>query len=198
MTRPTQADGRIDSGRSENVKHRRLASAGIVGLLVVIGTSCSSGGTPAPAPSSGTPSTTAAATTPPTATTLGGATSVGHAQTTTDPAGQKVTALAGKPTLGGPGVGGPPGSWVMVLVLTNAGPGPFQSSPPTQVTITDASGKNYVPVPGSLVVQGKPSLVAAGQQLKMLLYFVMASSTKPTSVSFAPFGSSVAPLRWSI
>ena len=86
----------------------------------------------------------------------------------------------------------------MVLVVTNAGPGPFQSSPPTQVTIVDASGKTYAPVPGSLVVQGKPSVVAAGQQLKMLLYFVMASTTKPTGVTFAPYGSSVAPLHWSI
>jgi hypothetical protein len=180
------------------VNHRRLASAGVISFLALIATSCSTGGTAAPAPSSSAPSTTTPATTLPTTTTVGSATSVGHAQSATDPAGQKVTALAGKPTLGGPGVGGPPGSWVMVLVLTNAGPGTFQSSPPTQVTIVDASGTSHAPVPGSQVVQGKPSSLAPGQQLKMLLYFVMGPTVNPTSVSFSPFGPSVAPLRWAI
>jgi hypothetical protein len=86
----------------------------------------------------------------------------------------------------------------MVFVITNLGPAPFQSSPPNQVTITDASGKIFAPVPGSLAAQGKPSVVASGQQLRMLLYFLMAPTAKPRIVTWVPFGSSVPPLRWSI
>jgi len=179
---------------------RRIACGLVVCFGALIGAGCSSGGTSAPTTTGGIPFPTTSTTNPATATTLPGAPLVGKGslQTVTDPAGQKLTAGVGAPTPNGVLAAGPPNSWVMVFVITNLGPGPFQSTPTTQITLRDASGKSYAPTPWKLPVMGQPQLITDGQQWKMLLYFVMSYTTKPRSLTWAPFGPSVAPLRWSI
>jgi hypothetical protein len=84
----------------------------------------------------------------------------------------------------------------MGLIVENVGPGVFQSVPASQVTVVDDSGKSYAPVPGATPTTGEPAQMAPGQQLRILLYFVLAPGATPKTVSYAPFGSSVTPLRW--
>lgn len=179
---------------------RRITWVLVVCLGALIGAGCSSGGTSTATTSSDATLPIPSTTNPSTATTLPGAPLVGKGslQTATDPAGQKLTAGVGQPTPNGNLISGPPNSWAMVFVITNVGSSPFQSTPQTQITLTDASGKSYAPVPWKIPLMGQPMLIAAGQQWKMILFFQMPRTAEPRSLTWAPFGSSVTPLRWTI
>jgi hypothetical protein len=104
-----------------------------------------------------------------------------------------VSANATRPDHTGLELGGPAGSWVTGLTVDNLGPASFQPTPLAQVTLVDASGKHYAPVK----ITPGPTLIAAGQQERMLLYFVLSAGAEPAAVEFAPFGSSGAPIRWN-
>jgi hypothetical protein len=193
---------RADERKSENVKRGRLKSAFVVGLVVIIGASCSSNGSSA---SNGTASSAphaSSSTTSPitsTSTTAAGTSEFGTAQTATGPAGQQLTVTAGKPVHTGYAVGGPPGSWAMGVIVKNLGPGPFGWNPSAQVTLVDSSGRSNAPrvAATATATTGKPVTVAVGQQIPVLLIFVLGPGAQPRSASFSPFGTSVAPLEWS-
>jgi hypothetical protein len=165
----------------------RLAGVCLVGLVAIVGASCSSH-----SPAS-TPTTTGAPTSTSSTASVGDATSVGHQQSASGPSGQRISATATRPDHTGPELGGPPGSWVTGLVVENLGPASYQPSPLTEVTLVDASGKHYAPIkitPGA-------TAIGSGQQERMLLYFVLTSGVQPTAVEFAPFGSSETTIRWN-
>jgi hypothetical protein len=86
---------------------------------------------------------------------------------------------------------------VVGFILQNKGPGVFQSIPASQVSLIDTSAKSYAPTPGSTPTTGAPAPMAAGQELRILLYFVLAPGATPKTVTFAPFGPSVAPVQWN-
>ncbi len=114
------------------------------------------------------------------------------------PGGQKVTVLVGDPGHLGYEVGGPPGSWEMGLIITNQGPGPFPSDPSTQLALVDGAGKAYAPKAGVTTTTGKAQTVAAGQRAETLLIIVLPAGTKPTAVTYTPFGTSGPTLRWTV
>ena len=186
------------------MKHRRVAGACVVSLVAIVGANCGSSG---PTSSSGTTSSAPqASTTTTTSTTTNVSTSVaqgsppfGSAQTVTSPSGQKVTGTAGKPGPIGYSVGGPPGSWAMGFSVGNPGPGTFAWNPSAQVTMVDSSGKNNTPrvATTATTTTGKPTTIAVGQKLAVLLIFVLTPGAHPKSVTFAPFGTSVALTQWS-
>jgi hypothetical protein len=123
----------------------------------------------------------------------------GQAQTASSPAGQQLTVLAGKPEHIGYSVGGPPGSWAMSFTIKNLGPGTFGWDPSVQVTLADSSGTVSSPQvsAAATTTTGKPAIMAVGQQLPVLLVFVLDPGTQPETASFAPFGTSVAPTKWA-
>jgi len=183
------------------MKRGRPASACVIGLVVIIGASCSSGGSNA---SSGTtssaPHATSSTTSPitSTSTTASSTSRFGTHQTATGPAGQQLTVTAGKPVHTGYSVGGPPGSWAMGFIVKNLGPGTFGWNPSTQVTLVDSSGKSNAPrvTATATATLGKPVTVAVGQQIPVLLVFVLGPGAQPETASFSPFGTSVAPIKW--
>jgi hypothetical protein len=199
----TEADDvtESDDRKSENVKHRRAASVCVVGVMAIIAASCSSNSASNETTSSIPQATTT--TTPPatgvSTTTAQNAQSFGHIQTVTGPAGQKLTAIAGTPQHIGYSVGGPPGSWAMGFTIKNLGPGTFGWDPSAQVTLADSSGRVSSPQVSAAAVTttGKPATLAVGQQLPVLLVFVLGSGAQPKTASFSPFGTSVAPVKWS-
>jgi hypothetical protein len=176
-----------------------MGSAWVVALMAIAGASCAtnaataSHGTTTPAPPATTTATTGVSTS------THSAVSVGHAQTATSPTGQSLTVTAGKPEPVGYSVGGPPGSWVVGFILTDVGPGTFGWVPSAQVTLVDSSGRVNSPQveTTATTATGKPAIVAVGQQLRVLLIFVLATGAHPKTASFAPFGTSVAPTQWS-
>jgi hypothetical protein len=87
----------------------------------------------------------------------------------------------------------------MGFILNNLGPGTFGWVPSAQVTLIDSSGTASSPrvEATATTTTGKPAIVAVGQQLRVLLIFVLAPGAKPKTASFAPFGTSVAPIQWS-
>jgi hypothetical protein len=109
-----------------------------------------------------------------------------------------ITAVAGKPGHTGAELGGPPGSWYMGLIVTNVGPGTFQSVPATQVSLVLTNGKSYAPKPLVSATTGEPATMAAGQQLRIILIFVLPKGAQPQTALYAPFGPGVAPLKWSL
>jgi hypothetical protein len=200
MTEGTRS--RADEGKSENMKQGRLASACVVGLVAIIGASCSSNGSNA---SSGTTSSaphatssTTSSTTSVSTTTAPNTSRFGSAQTVTGPTGQQLTATAGKPEPSGYSVGGPPGSWAMGFIVKNLGPGTFAWNPSAQVTLVDSSAKSNAPqvAATATATTGKPVTVAVGQQIPVLLVFVLTPRTQPKTATFSPFGTSVAPTQW--
>jgi hypothetical protein len=180
---------------------RRLTGACIVSLVALVGASCSSGGSDASNQQSTTtapaPTTTAAGS--PT-TTAQNAVSTGTHQTTSSPSGEKLSVVAGTPEHVGASVGGPPGSWEMGFVVENTGTNAYPLAPRAQVTMVASSGTSYPPALDQVNTAGTgaPTTVAAGQQARVLLVFALPSGTTPTSVVFVPFGTSVAPLRWTV
>ena len=171
---------------------RRLVGAFAAGLVGFVGVSCSSNGATSPG-RGGTPSTAISTTT-----TTDSGPSVGSLQTAMNPAGEKVSAVAGMPQATGEALGGPKGSWVMGFVVDNIGPSDFQLTPSSQVSVVDDTGRTYAAVAGRTTTTGQPTSVAVGRQVQTLLYFLLAPGAKPRTVDFAPFGSSVPPLRWRV
>ncbi len=168
----------------------------MVGVVAIIGVSCASN-TSNDSDKSSTAVAHVASTTP--SSVASSAQPFGHHQTATGPGGQGVTALAGTPERVGYTVNGPPGSWAMGMTIKNLGPGSFGWDPATQITLLDSSGKNNAPLVSSAAIAttGKPTTVAAGQQIPVVLVFVLASGVKPKRASFAPFGPSITPIQWS-
>ncbi len=173
----------------------RWTGACSIALVALLAAGCSSGGQSAPTTAVTVPHVT---TTSASTTTVPGEIAVGHAQTTTGPGGQQLSVTAGQPQRDGVAVGGPVGSWEMGFILTNDGPGTFASDPASQVALMDNKGKSYAPIPESTPTTGQAATMASGQQLRILLYFELAKGATPASVSYAPFGPSVAAIRWSI
>ena len=171
----------------------RVACLGLVAVMAIVGASCSSNGATTPGTAQTTTTTTAVAS----ATTVAGAPSVGTAATATGPGRQELQVTAGKPTHTGALIGGPAGSWLLGFILTNSGPAPFDSVPASQITIVDSAGKTHAPIAGNLPTTGKPTTLAVGQQVRMLLLFELAPGATPVTIGFAPFGSSVAPIHWN-
>jgi len=181
---------------------RRLSAGCLVALVVLIGTSCSSGGT-APQDQHG-PTTTTTTTTTTTAasttTTSGVAASGGTTQSATGPSGQMLTITAGDPQHQGASLGGPPGSWALGLIVKNVGPGAYQLDPASQVTVVAGSGTSYAHTVGAAATAttGRPTTLAAGQEVRDLLIFVLPSGSTPKTVVVAPFGPTAAALHWTV
>jgi len=173
---------------------RRLALLSILSLLVLVAAGCSSGGTSSPTTASagGVPTTTVAPTT-----TMPGTVGPGTPQTATAPSGQKVTGTPTDVTHHGALLTGPPGSWVVGLVVDNAGPGPFASVPATQVALIGSSGQQFAPVAASTPQTGGPTTLPEGGQVRMLLFFMLPNGVTPTTVVFSPFGTQVPALHWN-
>jgi hypothetical protein len=94
-------------------------------------------------------------------------------------------------------VGGPAGSWLVGLVVVNQGPGAFQSIPASQITVVDSSGNSHAPLVLSTPTTGRPTTLAVGAQIRMVLAFVLPTGTTPRTVTFAPFGSTATVLQWA-
>lgn len=96
-------------------------------------------------------------------------------------------------------VGGPPGSWAMGFIVKNLGPATFGWNPSAQVTLVDSSGNSNAPrvAATATATLGKPVTVAVGQQIAVLLVFVLSPGAQPKIASFSPFGPSIAPLEWN-
>ncbi len=177
-----------------NTVMRRLVLVGSLGLLMVVTAACSSSGTATSTTSSGggIPTTTVAPTT-----TLPGTVGPGTPQTATGPTGQKVTGTPTNVTHHGALLAGPPGSWVLGLVVDNAGPGPFTSTPSTQVALIGSSGQQYPPVAGTTPQTGGPSTLPVGGQVRILLFFTLPDGVTPTTVAFTPFSTGAPALHWN-
>ncbi len=173
---------------------RRLLLISSLPLMALVTTACSSSGTTTSTTTSsgGIPTTAAAPTT-----TLPGTLGPGTPQTATGPSAQKITATPTNATHHGALVGGPPGSWVVGLVVSNGGPGPFTSTPSTQVALVSASGQQYHPVSGTTPQTGGPTALPVGGQVRMLLFFTLPDGGTPTAVVFTPFGTAAPALRWN-
>jgi hypothetical protein len=174
-----------------------------MGLLLVAAAGCSSGGTTAATSTTAgapvIPTTTVAPTT-----TLPGTIGPGTLQSATSPSGQKVTATPTVVQQLGAYLTGPRGSWDLGIVVDNVGPGPFQSVPISQVAVIDSSGQSVAPFieahppPSKATPQlGMPTTLAVGGEVRMLLFFVLPTGSRPITVTFAPFGSAVPALRWN-
>jgi hypothetical protein len=72
------------------------------------------------------------------------------------------------------------------LIVKNVGPGAYQLDPASQVTVVAGSGTSYAPT------------VAAGQEVRDLLIFVLPSGSTPKTVVVAPFGPTAAALHWTV
>jgi hypothetical protein len=83
------------------------------------------------------------------------------------------------------------------FILTNSGPGQFNSIPASQITMVDSAGKTLSPIAGNLPTTGKPTTLAVGGQVRMLLFFELSPGATAVTIGFAPFGSSVAPIHWN-
>jgi hypothetical protein len=86
------------------------------------------------------------------------------------------------------------------VIVENVGPGAYQLDPASQVTVVGSSGTSYAPTIGAsaTATTGKPTTVAVGQEVRDLLIFVLPSGTTPKAVEVAPFGPSVAAVRWTV
>jgi len=168
--------------------------------LLLFAAGCSSSTTTDTTQSSPTTSTTTISAT----TTMPGAVAPGTPQTATASSGLKVTATPTVVQHHGALLTGPPDSWDLGLVVDNAGPGSFQSVPISQVLLVDSSGQSHAPIidadptpPKATPQLGQPSTMAAGGQVRMLLFFVLPAGTTPTTVTYAPFGGAAPSLHWA-
>ena len=178
---------------------RRLVLLCTLGLAAMATASCSSGTTAPPHVTATTaPVASPTTTTPATTTTVPAPGHVGTTQVAVGPGGQKVSALAGNPGHQGYEVGGPLGSWYMGVIVTNEGPGVFQTEPASQLAIVDTAGKSYAPQEKTTTSTGKPTALPVGQEARMILIVVLPSGATPAAITFAPFGPSGTTLRWTI
>lgn len=100
-------------------------------------------------------------------------------------------------------MGGPPGSWLVGFIVTNAGTVPFSWDSGSQVIVIDSEGRSHDPVPpASLKFRTSATIgaatIAAAQTLRPILVFVLPATATPTTAVVAPFGPTGPKLRWSI
>jgi hypothetical protein len=182
---------------------RRLTYVCAVVLFGLATAGCSSSTTTATTQTTSGAPGIATTTSAPT-TTLPGTLGPGTPQTATATSGQKVTVAPTKPQHSGALLTGPPDSWDLGVVLENLGPGAYQSVPVSQVAVIDSSGQSHSPSieahpsPAQATPElGMPTTLAAGSQVRMLLFFILPKGTTPIAITFTPFGTATPALKWS-
>jgi hypothetical protein len=180
--------------------HRRIALAALLALVASIAAGCSSGGSTSggrhsttTAPATSSPSTGGVSSTTPPA----GVAAPGTKLPASSSSGQQVVISATRAAHEGVIFGGPPGSWAVGFEVTNMGPGPFASDPPRQIVLLDRAGDSYVPLQIKTSPDSAPTTLASGQQMSMILVFVLPSSGQPAITELTPFAPSGPTLKWS-